>query len=80
MTKDASKPARFKMTFPEKIIGEPIIYKLSHDLDVAPNILRGRITEKSAWLEVELIGSAKNVEKALKYLQERGVTTQKLDG
>jgi len=80
MGKDASKTARFKMTFPEKTIGEPIIYKLSHDLDVAPNILRGRITEKSAWLEVELVGSAKNIEKALKFLSERGVNVQKLEG
>lgn len=79
MAKDPPKPARFKMTFPEKIIGEPIIYKLSHDFDVAPNILRGRITEKSAWLEVELLGTPKNVEKALKFLQERSVTVQKLD-
>lgn len=80
MAKEARKSARFKMTFPEKTIGEPIIYKLSHDLDVAPNILRGRITEKSAWLEVELIATPKNLEKALKFLTDRGVTVQKLEG
>lgn len=80
MAKDAQKTARYKMTFPEKIIGEPIIYKLAHDLDVAPNILRGRITDKNAWLEVELAGTAKNIEKALKFLADRGVTVQKLEG
>jgi ABC-type methionine transport system ATPase subunit len=80
MTKEPQKTVRYKMTFPEKTIGEPIIYKLSHDLDVAPNILRGRITEKSAWLEVELSGNAKNVDKAIKFLTDRGVTLQKLDG
>lgn len=79
MAKEAQKVARFKMTFPEKTIGEPIIYKLSHDLDVAPNILRGRITDKNAWLELELVGSAKNIEKALKFLQERGVKIDKLE-
>lgn len=79
MAKD-SKVARFKMTFPEKTIGEPIIYKLSHDLDVQPNILRGRITEKSAWLELELIGAQKNIDKALKFLADRGVDIQKLEG
>lgn len=79
MAKEAQKVTRFKMTFPEKTIGEPIIYKLSHDLDVAPNILRGRITDKNAWLELELVGSPKNIEKALKFLQERGVKIDKLE-
>lgn len=79
MAKEAQKSARFKMTFPEKTIGEPIIYKLSHDLDVQPNILRGRITEKNAWLEVELLGTAKNLEKAMQFLTEKGVTIQKLE-
>ncbi len=79
MAKESQKVARFKMTFPEKTIGEPIIYKLSHDLDVAPNILRGRITDKNAWLELELVGSPKNIEKALKFLQERGVKIDKLE-
>ncbi len=77
--REAQKSVRFKMTFPEKILGEPIIHRLSHDLDVVPNIMRGRITEKSAWLEVELVGPAKSIEKALKFLAERGVTVQKLD-
>ncbi len=79
MAKGAQKSVRFRMTFPEKILGDPIIYKLSHDFDVIPNIMRGRITDKSAYLEVELVGSPKNTEKALKYLSERGVTVQKLD-
>jgi ABC-type methionine transport system ATPase subunit len=77
--RDTQKSVRFKMTFPENILGEPIIHRLSHDLDVVPNIMRGRITEKSAWLEVELVGPVKSIEKALKYLGERGVTVHKLD-
>jgi ABC-type methionine transport system ATPase subunit len=73
------RATRVKLTFPEKVIGEPIVHKLSHDHDVAPNILRGRITEKNAWLEVELLGSPKNVEKALKYLTDLGISVQPLD-
>ena len=77
--REAQRTVRFKMTFPEKILGEPIIHRLSRDLDVIPNIMRGRITEKSAWLEVELVGPPKSIDKALKFLAERGVTVQKLD-
>jgi len=77
--RDSKKTFRFKMTFPQKIVGEPIMTKLSHDFSVNYNMMRGRISEKGAWLEVELAGVEKNVEKALKYLTERGVTVQKLD-
>lgn len=77
--RDSRKTLRFKMTFPQKIVGEPIMTKLSHDFSVTYNMMRGRISEKGAWLEVELAGVEKNIDKALKYLGERGVTVQKLD-
>ena len=76
--KDAKKSSRFKMTFPAKIVGEPIMTKLSHDFGVSYNMIRGRITDKGAWLEVELIGAGKNIERALKFLEERGVTISPL--
>ncbi|HZL73633.1 MAG TPA: NIL domain-containing protein [Planctomycetota bacterium] len=70
----ARKSLKLKLTFPEKILGDPIIHTLSHDFDVVPNILRGRITGKNAWLEVEMLGSDKNLERARKYLTDRGVS------
>ena len=73
MAKEARKSLKLKLTFPEKVLGDPIIHTLSHDFDVIPNILRGRITDKNAWLEVELLGSAKSLERARKFLVERGV-------
>jgi ABC-type methionine transport system ATPase subunit len=77
--REAQKSARYKMTFPQKIVGEPIMTKLSHDFGVSYNMMRGRITEKGAWLEIELIGSAKNIDRAIKYLDERGVSIQPLE-
>jgi ABC-type methionine transport system ATPase subunit len=70
--------SRFKMTFPEVMLGDPVIHKLSSQFKVVPNILRGRITEKSGWLEIELVGAASGIERALKFLAEKGVTIQKL--
>jgi len=77
--KDAKKSSRYKMTFPAKIVGEPIMTKLSNDFGVSYNMMRGRITDKGAWLEVELIGASKNVERALKFLEERGVAVSRLE-
>ena len=74
MAKDARRSLKLKLTFPEKILGDPIIHTLSHDFDVVPNILRGRITGKNAWLEVEIIGTDKNLERTRKFLTDRGVS------
>ena len=79
MASHGRRTLKFKLTFPEKVLGDPIIHTLSHDFDVVPNILRGRITDKNAWLEVELIGTDKNLEKARKFLVERGVVFTPLD-
>jgi len=78
MAKEARQSLKLKLTFPEKVLGDPIIHTISHDFDVVPNILRGRITDKNAWLEVEMLGSAKNLERARKFLVERGVALSPL--
>ena len=69
---------KFKLTFPQKVLGDPVIHKISRDLDVVPNILRGRITDKGAWLEIEFQGAAKNVEKVRKYLTDQGIKIEDL--
>ena len=78
-SKESRKSEKFKMTFPAKIVGEPIMTKLSHDFGVSYNMIRGRITDKGAWLDVELIGAKKNIDRALEFLKERGVTIAPLE-
>lgn len=79
-SKESKKSERFKMTFPAKIVGEPIMTKLSHDFGVSYNMIRGRITDKGAWLDVELLGPKKNIGRALEFLKERGVAIAPLEG
>lgn len=68
---------QLKLTFPERVLGEPIIHRLSHEYRVIPNIQRGRITEKSAWLEVEIIGSKRNLGRAVRFLESKGVSVDR---
>lgn len=74
--RDAGKKIRCRMTFPRKIVGDPIMHRLWTEFKVVSNTIRGRITEKGAWLEVELVGAPKALEKALAYLADQGVTVQ----
>lgn len=75
--RDGKKTVRCKMTFPRKVVGDPIMHRLWTEFNVVSNTVRGRITEKGAWLEVELIGAPKAIEKALAYLSEQGVAVEK---
>lgn len=75
-TRNSKSVDRYKMTFPAKIVGEPIMTNLSQDFGVTYNMVRGRITDKGAWLTVELGGLPKNLERALAFLRERGVEVQ----
>lgn len=75
--KEAKKTLRCKMTFPKKVVGQPILHKVWTDFKVVSNTLRGRITEKGAWLEVELVGSPKALENALAYLDAQGIDVER---
>jgi ABC-type methionine transport system ATPase subunit len=70
---------RFTMAFPSKVIGDPLIHTLSAEFKVVPNILRGRITDKGARLEVEITGAASRIQDAVKYLESRGVAIKPIE-
>ncbi len=74
----SSATAKMKLTFPKKVIGSPLIHRISRELDVIPNILRGRITDKNAWLEIEFQGAPKTLEKVRQFLLDQGVTIEDL--
>jgi ABC-type methionine transport system ATPase subunit len=77
--REAKKSRLYKMSFPQKLVSEPIMHKLSSEFKVVPNIIRGRITEKGATLDVRLTGAAKALDLALAYLAEQGVSVQPLN-
>ena len=70
---------RFTMTFPSKVIGDPLIHTLSAEFKVVPNILRGRITDKGARLDMEITGAAAKIQKAIRYLESRGVAVKAME-
>lgn len=73
-----NKLGHYKMFFPQQTLGEPFVYKLSHDMGVKPNILRGRISENEAWLEIEIEGPENKVEKAIEYLRSKDVKIEEI--
>ncbi len=65
------------LTFPPKIVTQPITYHLVKDFDLIINILRAQVEEgETGRLVLEVEGPKEQVEKGLKYLEERGVGIQ----
>ena len=61
------------ITFPEGRIKEPIIYQIGHEYKVVTNIRRADVTEKTGWMDVELVGDVGEIDRAIAALKRKGV-------
>lgn len=71
---------RVKLTFPEKLIKEPVIYNLGKKYDIITNIRRANVEQKIGWVVLEMDAPEANLQKGLKYLEEIGVEVERLEG
>ena len=69
---------RVKLTFPEELVREPIIARMVKELDIVPNIRRANVGEHNGWIICELDGEALQVEAALDWLRQQGITVDLL--
>lgn len=71
---------RIKLTFPQRLIKEPVIFTMAREYNVMPNIRRARVTETVGEMVLELEGSEENLEKGIKFLREQGVDVELVEG
>ena len=71
---------RINLTFPQDLIKEPVIFTMARKFDVMPNIRRAKVTESVGEVVLELEGTEKKLEDGIKYLQERGVKVEAVEG
>lgn len=71
---------RVKLTFPQHLIKEPVIFTMAKKFDVMPNIRRARVTETVGEMVLELEGGEENLEKGVQYLREQGVGVELVEG
>jgi ABC-type methionine transport system ATPase subunit len=67
-------------TFPEELIREPIIYTLSHQFKIVPNIRRADISEDKGWVVLELEGEEKEIEQGIAWVTAKGVRVDPVIG
>lgn len=68
------------LLFPQHLIREPVIYTMSKECEVIPNIRRARVTETVGEVTLELEGAEENLKKALQFLEKKGVKVDSVVG
>ncbi len=71
---------RLKLTFPEELITEPIVYLVSRDFGLVSNIRRADVREHIGWMILSLEGDEDNIDAGIAWMQSRGVIVDPVEG
>ena len=71
--------AKLHLTFPERLIDEPIIHRMGMEFDLVTNIRRANIDEGHAWVILEIEGSEESLAGAVSWLAEQGVQVDRIE-
>lgn len=71
---------RVKLTFPQHLIKEPVIFTMAKKYDVMPNIRRARVTETVGEMVLELEGTEENLGKGIQSLRDQGIEVELVEG
>lgn len=71
---------RVKLTFPQHLIKEPVIFTMAKKYDVLPNIRRARVTDTVGEMILELEGEGDNLEKGIQSLSDQGIVVELIEG
>lgn len=70
---------RYYLSYPRSLIREPILYRLVKTFDVAFNIRGASVSENMGLVAIEFEGTTAQIERALQWLREIGVTVEPIE-
>ena len=68
------------LIFPQHLIKDPVIYTMSKECEVMPNIRRAKITETVGEMTLELEGAEENLTRAVAFLEKKGIKVEPVGG
>lgn len=75
-----SNRARLYLSFPEPLVERPVIFEAANRFGVMPNIRRANVEAHSGWVILELTGDASDIEAAVAWFSEIGVSVNRMEG
>jgi ABC-type methionine transport system ATPase subunit len=70
---------KFRISFPEDKIKEPIIYQIGKEYKIVTNIRKADVNEKTGWVDLELTGDRKEIERAVEGMKKKGVKVDPIE-
>lgn len=71
---------RVKLTFPQNLIKEPVIFRMAKQFGVMPNIRRARVTETVGEMVLELEGGEEDLARGIDFLRTQGIQVELVEG
>ncbi|UCD35599.1 MAG: NIL domain-containing protein [Nitrospiraceae bacterium] len=71
---------RVRLTFPQNLIREPVIFTMARKYDLIPNIRRARVTETVGEMILEIEGDDESIQKGIQSLRQQGVLVELVEG
>jgi ABC-type methionine transport system ATPase subunit len=71
---------RVKLTFPQHLIKEPVLFSMAKKFDLMPNIRRARVTATVGEMVLELEGTEENLINGVEHLKKQGVVVEAAEG
>jgi L-aspartate semialdehyde sulfurtransferase ferredoxin len=71
--------SRFHLTFPERLVREPVIHTLGQRFGLVTNIRRANVEDRAAWVILEMNGPGDRLGAALSWLAEQGVQVERIE-
>ncbi|MFO0751748.1 MAG: NIL domain-containing protein [Thermodesulfovibrionales bacterium] len=71
---------RVKLTFPQSLIKEPVLFTMAKRFDVLPNIRRARVTDTVGEMVLELEGGDSNLDQGIQFLRDQGIEVELIEG
>ena len=68
------------LMFPQQLIKEPVIYRMSKECNVVFNIRRAKITETAGEVTLELEGTDEQLKQGVHFLEAKGIKVQPVTG
>lgn len=71
---------RVRLTFPQDLIQEPVLFNVAMKYNICPNIRRAKITETVGEMVLEFDGAGDSIQKGIKALTKKGVQVDPVEG
>mgnify|MGYP001120367670 CR=1 FL=1 len=70
---------RVRLTYPQDLLDQPLIYRLIQQFGLLTNILEARVGPEGGWLVVAVHGEEEKVRQGLDWMAGQGVQVDFLD-